>query len=307
MHPSFSVVITCYNYCQFVAEAIDSALSQIPAPLEVIVVDDGSCDGSAEYIQSLYAQRPAVRLLTTVNQGQLAAFASGGAMAKGDVICFLDADDHWQPGYLDGLAAIYRKQTSVDFVFTQCRYFGGSTGTWHQAERDRDHGLSALDAYFRALWIGSPTSGLSIRRKLCQRFFVFAAPLHEDWRVSADEYLVRAAMMLGAHQYYWAAGMVNYRIHSDNHWFGRQKQFPEMLQYQLKLQRLVEHLGREAGMTARSRQYALWEFKTKPQPTAVEFKAYAGYALKAPIGLIHRLRMLLAISWHYLRRGTEHV
>lgn len=71
----FSVAINNYNYKRFVAEAIESAFAQTHPPLEVIVVDDGSTDGSADYIQELYGDR--VRLIRSENRGQLSALQLG--------------------------------------------------------------------------------------------------------------------------------------------------------------------------------------------------------------------------------------
>ena len=104
--PSVSVVIPCYNYEKYVGLALDSVLAQRCAATEIIVVDDGSTDGSAAVIQA----RPGVRYIRQDNAGHVAAFNRGYAESRGDVVLFLDADDvlepgaieavvrHWQPG-----------------------------------------------------------------------------------------------------------------------------------------------------------------------------------------------------------------
>ena len=85
-----SVVITCFDYERWVGEAIDSALAQTHRPLEVIVVDDGSTDGSREVIE---AYGDAVRTVFKENGGQTSATNAGWAAARGDIVIFLDADD----------------------------------------------------------------------------------------------------------------------------------------------------------------------------------------------------------------------
>lgn len=105
--PTFSIVITCYNYAQYVGAAIESALAQTRPGVEVVVVDDGSTDGSAEVIKR-YAGR--VRSIRQANQGSIPAYNRGYAESTGDLVLFLDADDvaaprlaeevvaAWQPG-----------------------------------------------------------------------------------------------------------------------------------------------------------------------------------------------------------------
>jgi glycosyltransferase involved in cell wall biosynthesis len=85
-----SVVITCFNYERWVGGAIESALAQTHRPLEVIVVDDGSTDGSREVIES-YGD--AIRTVFKENGGQTSALNAGWSAASGEIVCFLDADD----------------------------------------------------------------------------------------------------------------------------------------------------------------------------------------------------------------------
>lgn len=89
MSPPISVVITNYNYERFLRAAIDSALSQDPAP-QVVVVDDGSSDGSRDIIDS-YGTR--VVAVLCENDGQTAAMNAGFERAAGEIVIFLDADD----------------------------------------------------------------------------------------------------------------------------------------------------------------------------------------------------------------------
>ena len=112
----FSVVITCYNYRDYVCEAVESALSQTLPPAEVVVVDDGSTDDSRERLSARFGASPLVRVLGQQNAGQLAAFIHGCTAATGDVVCFLDADDVWESSYLAALAAIYNGEEGPDIV-----------------------------------------------------------------------------------------------------------------------------------------------------------------------------------------------
>ena len=87
-----SIVIPCFNHARFLPEAIESALGQSHAPVEVIVVDDGSTDDSA----SVAARYP-VKVVRQANAGLSAARNAGFAASSGEVLIFLDADDRLRP------------------------------------------------------------------------------------------------------------------------------------------------------------------------------------------------------------------
>jgi glycosyltransferase involved in cell wall biosynthesis len=94
--PRFSVVITSYNQREYVRIALDSALSQNRSLAEIIVVDDGSKDGSPEMLEG-YGD--AIQLVKfAANQGAIPARNHGASLAKGEYIIFLDGDDLFMPG-----------------------------------------------------------------------------------------------------------------------------------------------------------------------------------------------------------------
>ncbi len=101
--PLISIVIPCYNAESHIGEAISSALAQTYAPIEVIVVDDGSSDGSAAVIRSF---GDAVRSVSIENQGAASARNLGLELARGELIQFLDADDLLHPDKLERMAPL---------------------------------------------------------------------------------------------------------------------------------------------------------------------------------------------------------
>jgi len=92
MPPLVSVIIPVHNCERYLGEAIDSILAQTYRPLEVIVVDDGSTDATAQVAQAF---GPPVRLMQQSRQGTAAARNHGVAAARGELVAFLDADDVW--------------------------------------------------------------------------------------------------------------------------------------------------------------------------------------------------------------------
>jgi len=93
--PTISAIVPTYNRAGVIAQAIDSILSQVPAPDEVLVVDDGSTDDTAA-ILAQFGDR--IRVLTQPNAGAAAARNHGIREARGEWLAFLDSDDLWGPG-----------------------------------------------------------------------------------------------------------------------------------------------------------------------------------------------------------------
>jgi len=92
-----SVIIPTYNRAHLVGRAIDSALAQTYPNVEIILVDDGSTDGTGDLIERRYAREPRVSYLRQENKGVTGARNAGLRMARGSYIALLDSDDIWKP------------------------------------------------------------------------------------------------------------------------------------------------------------------------------------------------------------------
>ncbi len=114
-----SVVIPVYNMEKYVAEAIDSVLSQTFRDFEVIVVDDGSTDGSPAVLAA-YGNR--VRVIRQTNRGGAAATNIGIHRARGRWISWLSADDVWEPTKLERQVEIVSARPDVGMVYTDYVY-----------------------------------------------------------------------------------------------------------------------------------------------------------------------------------------
>ncbi|MCP1337409.1 glycosyltransferase family 2 protein [Futiania mangrovi] len=98
--PRVSIIMPVFNAAPFIAESIGSALGQTFPDVELIVLDDGSTDGSQEAVQSL-ADDPRVRIVRSgSSEGPFVLRNRGIGMARGSLIAFLDADDCWHPDKL---------------------------------------------------------------------------------------------------------------------------------------------------------------------------------------------------------------
>ncbi len=107
-----SVIIPAFNAKRYLSQAIESVHRQDHEPLEIIVVDDGSTDGTLDLAERL----PGVRCVHQANAGAAAARNAGLAEARGDFLAFLDADDLWADGKLATQLAVLREDPTVNLV-----------------------------------------------------------------------------------------------------------------------------------------------------------------------------------------------
>lgn len=242
----FSVIITNYNYKDFLPEAIESVLAQSHPVAEVIVVDDGSTDGSASLVRERYGTR--VTLIESENGGQLSAFRLGVSRASGDYIAFLDADDAWMSDHLERAAAIAHKYPLHALIIANCEFTGEVAGRFYKGSADVDYGPTRQVLVTRE-WIGAPTSSLIARRDALNFLGGLPAPMLSDWRLRADDVVVFGVSVLGGSKYRMSEPTVQYRIHNRNG-FSRVRLSREYRrEYRRRQHRLFSHLltisGRE--------------------------------------------------------------
>ena len=101
---TISVIIPLYNKEREIGDTLRSVLAQTLQPTEIVVVDDGSTDGSADAVRAIAS--PLVKLVTQANAGVCAARNRAIAESAGDLIALLDADDTWEPGFLEEIASM---------------------------------------------------------------------------------------------------------------------------------------------------------------------------------------------------------
>lgn len=110
----FSVIIPYYKKRKYIERCIDAVLAQTYQDFEIILVDDGSQDDVAQFIQEKYSGK--VQLIQQENQGVSAARNTGIAAATNDYIAFLDADDYWSPFYLEKVAHIIKQEKNIKII-----------------------------------------------------------------------------------------------------------------------------------------------------------------------------------------------
>ena len=116
-----SVIIPAYNARAWVADSVKSALDQSYPAVEIIVIDDGSSDSTAELVAAKFGS--AVHLLRQANQGQAHATATGMAVARGQWIAFLDSDDLWDAGKLAAQVEYLGRHPEIAAVYSDAEEF----------------------------------------------------------------------------------------------------------------------------------------------------------------------------------------
>ena len=177
--PLVSAVIPTFNRAWALGRAVDSVLAQAYEPLELIVVDDGSTDGTPELLAPLAAQGRLV-LIRQPNRGVSAARNAGLGAARGSLLAFLDSDDEWLPGKIEAQADFLGRYPDQVLVQTQERWFRGG----RRVNPGRRHRKPAGDIFIPSLGLCliSP-SAVMLRRSLLDEVGLFDEnlPAAEDY------------------------------------------------------------------------------------------------------------------------------
>jgi len=204
--PTISVVVPAYNEERHIAEALDSVLAQTRPPREVIVVDDGSTDGTVAVVDR-YRER--IRVIRQENRGCPGAFDTGFQEAQGEFVALCPGDDIWEPEKLEWQQDALRRQPEVDVVFGAGRRFGLGKGDHVRPARSEvlDGAWFAREMYRRNL---IPDPSAVVRRSLYLDLGGYEPLVGEDY-----EFWMRA-LASGAVFYFDPRLVVRLREHGGN-------------------------------------------------------------------------------------------
>jgi glycosyltransferase involved in cell wall biosynthesis len=180
-----SCIVPVFNGERFVREALESILAQTHRPLEIIVADDGSSDGTAAIVAG-FGDR--VRYLKQSNKGPATARNLGLSVATGDFVAFLDADDLWHREKLERQLARFQARPELDYCVTHAQNFWIAEMAGEAKGYQRHRIAGSLPGYV--------TQTLMARRALFEAVGVFDPALGHgdstDWFLRAAE---RGAVM----------------------------------------------------------------------------------------------------------------
>lgn len=224
--PLASVLVPSFNYGHFLPQAVRSILKQTYRPLEIVIVEDGSRDGSLDIARRLEEACPGeVRVFTHpggANRGIVETYRLALARASGELIAFLEADDLWAPDNLEKKVDVLQRHPAVGVVYSDYVPFGDRRGSlfWNvfrAANRlsMRPHRPADL---FATLLARNPVASFShfmVRRRLLE-----TVPPLTSMRRNYDWWVLAHA----AHEalfYYIPEPLCFWRIHPGSAWSGR--------------------------------------------------------------------------------------
>ncbi|MEM7164309.1 MAG: glycosyltransferase family 2 protein [Planctomycetota bacterium] len=142
------IVTPAYNAAHTIGETIESVVAQTHTDWRLWIVDDGSADNTAEIVEG-YLDDPRVQLLRQPNRGASHARNLGIERSCGPFIAFLDADDLWDPRFLECCVAVLDSNTEAGMVWCDMHVIGDGSGTY-RGDRKPVHGPkeSTLDAIY---------------------------------------------------------------------------------------------------------------------------------------------------------------
>jgi glycosyltransferase involved in cell wall biosynthesis len=221
-----TIVVIFLNAAKYFSEALDSALGQTFQDFEIILVDDGSGDGSTELAQG-YARRHSdkVRYLEHpghVNRGMSASRNTGAAAGSGDLIAFLDSDDVWEPCKLTEQVGLFDAHPEADLV-------GGAELEWRSWQGGLDKRLStgrvrnvvlergeATTAVYPLGYFKAPCpSNFMVRRSLFNAVGGFEETFRGPMQMYEDQAFLSKAYLAGR-PYFCDRVWVKYRIHDQS-------------------------------------------------------------------------------------------
>jgi glycosyltransferase involved in cell wall biosynthesis len=219
--PLVSIIITNYNYGNFLADAINSALCQCYSLVEVIVVDDGSTDHSQDVINS-YEQD--ILPIFKSNGGQASAMNVGFLRSHGSIVIFLDADDILLPTIVENVVEVFHAHETVakvmyrmEVIDTEGRRTGEIKPESHLPLRSGDLSRYILSFPFDMTW--TATSGNAFSAEALQQIL----PIPEqDFPIMADFYLSHLTPLLGLAVFLPEVGAY-YRLHNTNNFARRSR------------------------------------------------------------------------------------
>ncbi len=205
MRPTVSCIVPVYNGERYLAEALDSVLSQSLPPTEIIVIDDGSTDESSE-VAARFA--PHVRYFRQANAGPSSARNHGIRLAVGEYLSFLDADDLWLPDKQARQLEILESKRATGICISYLRNFWVEELA-HERERLRDHDFA------------KPMPGLVCQCLLARRsVFETVGGFNESRRFGEDSDWYLRAEQAGIVREILKETLVYRRIHDQNLSYG---------------------------------------------------------------------------------------
>jgi glycosyltransferase involved in cell wall biosynthesis len=228
-----SIILPVFNRARFLAQAMESIRLQTLRDWELIIVDDGSTDATAEILPELMAtvEQP-VKIVRQENQGAYGARNTGLQSVSGKYVAFYDSDDYWLPHHLQDCVDAMESDATIDWVYGACQIVNEATGvvlaenTFYEQSKPRPFlrlrtrtsgNLRVIDDpdALKVMISYGLFSGLQ-NSVLRSELFSSAQFEWEQRNEAEDQLFVIRALMAGRQLAYFDNVHVIYRVHADN-------------------------------------------------------------------------------------------
>jgi glycosyltransferase involved in cell wall biosynthesis len=210
-----SVVVPLYNHAAYIGPAIESVLAQGQVVREVVVIDDGSTDASAQVMRGLAERDARIRFRTQANQGAHATINAGLQDCTGEYLTILNSDDAYLPGRLDALALLLDAKPSASIAASGIAFMDGAGGAISNSWYDEAVAFLRAGAPIGTALVNAnllmTTSNFLFRRELPLLIGGFAA-----LRYTHDLDFALRALALGHDIALSEEVLLRYRLHGSN-------------------------------------------------------------------------------------------
>jgi glycosyltransferase involved in cell wall biosynthesis len=298
-----SVIIPAYNRAGLMGETLDSVRAQSYRPIEIIVVDDGSTDNTAEAVREFAkAADPdlAVHCVRQENQGAAVARNRGLAESRGEFIQFLDSDDLLLPDKFSAQVRALREDPQVQFVFSAWEHFGEAAFEWspyweEDFKPERDNLIDLLLQKDRRHYLPLCSGNTLFRRALCEQ----VGPWDTELRNLEDlEYNTRVLTLGVPHRY---LPQTHLRVRQEAAVRVSDKDASEQALAWRKIRQVVEDAGllnaRRRRLLGKAYHFLAWRAFAEGSKEIGRQALADGMAVApvSPIWLVLRLSRLLSV------------
>lgn len=166
MTDKISIIVPVYNVKTYIEECIESIIQQSYQNLEIILIDDGSNDGSGEICDTYGRKDPRIKVLHKENGGVSSARNKGLEIASGDYIGFVDSDDVCKKNMYEKMLEVYKNDSSIDFCYCDIFQDGKVDSRGENGVIDKSSKMKLVFPFGASLW-----NGLFKKNKLKDIFF----------------------------------------------------------------------------------------------------------------------------------------
>jgi glycosyltransferase involved in cell wall biosynthesis len=292
-----SVVLDNYNSELFIRDAIQSVLDQTRQPDELVVVDDGSADGSVAIAEEMLAEVSWAKVVTKTNGGQLCCITEGVRHATGDIVGLLDGDDLWREDHLEIAEKEFIKEPKLSLYSGAYQEFGERDKLWQPHYRGLLGQTFVLTMSGKSC-IEGVNSALVAKRADLELLLDLPKNVIRDWFINADNIIIWLTSMGLGKKFGGTEPTMLYRVHANNN-FKKLESHEPVAYRKVAIECFFECCKKQLSVPADIGKLLYHEFRAHPVKSPSLKKEYlkALKKSKRALGLIEFIKGYLRIHF----------